>query len=129
MMNCEEVELFQNYALSLFDSKVYDVHNDYDCIQFKILQERIELVFSEVRFPKPLKTLHVVFHGVELVEITSITKSVLDLKVIDNIYRGRFLNKEDSLVELNENGKGYFFIEFYDDFKLNFFPLVLPNRN
>lgn len=116
-ISAKDIELFKN--LSEFDSgeKYYDFHNDYKCI--RISQEDEELTFL---FKKTDEAVVVSFKFQEV----KVTKFVFDYTTklesltIDNCYRGRFELGKD-LLEFSSEGKSYFYVEFYEGHKLEFF--------
>jgi len=115
------IELFKNLAQYYYDNQYYDFHNDYSCkkifysnglltFQFKSLIEDIwvALTFLEV--------------NVVMLNFFNINR-IKDL-TLDNLYRGRTeINGE--LVETAGNGKCYFYLEFYEGQKMEFWAKYL----
>ncbi len=112
--NSREIELFKN--LSQFDlSKVnYDFHNDFDCI--KILFERTFLVLLFKRITDSC-LVSFKFENVFLEGFQFFNFEEFKNLTVDNIYRGRF-QIDDELFEFNDDGKSYFYIEFYEGPKI-----------
>lgn len=116
MIAATSIEFFENLAQYDYDNRYYDLHNDYNCeklsysdgillIQFKSLVGGIliSLRFSEV------KIFALDFFNVK----------GGDILTLDNLFRGRAELNGD-LVEISEEGKGYFYLEFYEGQKLEF---------
>lgn len=117
MIKPVEIELFQNLSQYEFGGNFYDFHHDYDCckILFKN-REELTLVFKHL---KDSRLVFLKFKDVELHKFDFFSTANVDALKIDNLYRGRFKVKEH-LEELTQDDKGYFYLEFYEGQKMQF---------
>lgn len=117
MIKPVEIELFQNLSQYEFGGNFYDFHNDYDCckILFKN-REELTLVFEDL---KDSRLVFLKFKDVELHKFDFFNSPNVDTLTIDNLYRGRF-KVQDHLEELTQQDKGYFYLEFDEGQKMEF---------
>ena len=121
MITSISIELFKNLAQYCYDNQYYDFHNDYSCkkifysnglltFQFKSLIENIwvTLTFLEV--------------NIIMLDFFNVN-GIKDL-TLDNLYRGR-TETNGNLIETSENGKCYFYLEFYESQKMEFWAKYL----
>ncbi len=110
------LELFKNLAQYDYNNQYYDFHNDYNCetisysqgILLIILKKMLDGVLLSLKFTD-VKITKLAFSNVK--EVGGLT--------IDTLYRGRAeLNGE--LIEISEDGRGYFYLEFYEGQKMEF---------
>ena len=111
----DKLELFQNIAQFDFDKISYDFHNDFDCTKVKFQNNVLILVFRNIisNFFISLSFYKTTFTFCEL----DFTEKI-DTLTIDNLYRGKF-EIDGTLMEF-ENGRGYFYLEFYEGQKIEF---------
>ncbi|HYH16269.1 MAG TPA: hypothetical protein VD794_13665 [Flavisolibacter sp.] len=116
MIAATSIEFFKNLALYDYDNRYYDFHNDYGCeklsysngillILFKSLVDGVLLSFK--------------FTDVKIITLDFFNVKEVENLTLDNLYRGRAELKGD-LIEISEDGKGYFYLEFYEGQKLEF---------
>ncbi|WP_298140189.1 hypothetical protein [Flavobacterium sp.] len=111
----DKIDLFQNISQFDFDKISYDFHNDFECVKIKfqnnvlilILQNIVSHYIVSLSFNKTILTF-CEFDFTEKVEPLT----------IDNLYRGRFEN-DGKLTEF-ENNRGYYYLEFYEGQKIEF---------
>jgi hypothetical protein len=109
------IELFENLCQYEFDNEYYDLHNDYDCQSVSLKETVLFINFNqEVNG----KSISLVFTDVEVKQFDFF--NVLDSKIltIDNVYRGRTEINGELKEFLGE--KGYFYLEFYEGQRLEF---------
>lgn len=114
-INLKNIELFKNMSQIEFEGHYYDFHNDYDFV--KVLFEGNLLAISFKHIVSGL-TVSLEFHNVDVVRLEADNKS--SPKTLENLYRGRF-EVNGKLYELSDNDKLYFYLEFYEGQKMEFF--------
>ncbi|MFV0468255.1 MAG: hypothetical protein ACK5MK_04915 [Dysgonomonas sp.] len=116
IITATSIEFFKNLAQYDYNNQYYDFHNDYSCeklsysdgILLILFKSLIDGIFLSLKFTD-VKIIVLDFFYVKDVENLT----------LDNLYRGKFeFNGE--LVEVSEDGKGYFYLEFYEGQKLEF---------
>lgn len=116
IITATSIEFFKNLAQYDYNNQYYDFHNDYSCeklsysdgILLILFKSLIDGIFLSLKFTD-VKIIALDFFNVKDVENLT----------LDNLYRGKFeFNGE--LVEVSEDGKGYFYLEFYEGQKLEF---------
>jgi hypothetical protein len=116
MIAATSLEFFKNLAQYDYDNRYYDFHNDYNCEKIAysegtlliILKKMVDEVLLSLKFTD-VKIATIAFSNVKEVEGL----------IIDTLYRGRTeLNGE--VIEVSEDGRGYFYLEFYEGQKLEF---------
>ena len=116
-IDSNKIELFKNLSQYDFGDEFYDFHNEFNCV--KIFFEYYTLSF----FFKKTKDESIVvlkFFNVSIVKMDLAWDLNSDSLTIDSIYRGRFeMNR--ILYEFSDDGKSYFYLEFNDEKKLEFF--------
>lgn len=117
MIQAKNIELFKNLSQNEYGGKWIDFHNDFDCVKlilkiggFLILwfkgikdDEIISFKFSDVLF--------------EQMEFFNFNK--VENLTIDNLYRGK-VDRDGELLEFNKEGSGYFYLEFDEGQKMEF---------
>jgi hypothetical protein len=114
-INSDKIELFQNISQFDFEEVNYDFHNEFECVKVKFRNNVLVLIFQNIvskflislNFQKTILT----FCEFEFVD-------TLKTLTIDNLYRGKFEN-DGRLIEF-ENSRGYFYLEFYEGQKIEF---------
>lgn len=116
----KDIDLFKDLSLLEINGKVFDLHNDYKCIEIDLKDDLFKLRFKDLDNKK-----FVEFHFFE----TRIAKYVFkinnrtepnDLSTVDTLYRGRF-ERLDQLFEFSENGASYWYLGFVGDLEIEFF--------
>lgn len=116
MIVATSIEFIKNLIQLEYDNRYYDLHNDYNC-------EKVSYSTGELLIKlKSLTDGDLLFLKFMDVEITSMdffnVKEIAGL-TLDSIYRGR-VEFNGELKEVSEDGKGYFYLEFYEGQKLEF---------
>lgn len=116
MIAATSIEFIKNLAQYDYDNRYYDFHNDYSCEKISYSDSILLIVFKSL--------IDSLFLSLKFTEVKITTIDFFNVKemeglTLDNLYRGRAeLNGE--LIEVSENGKGYFYLEFYEGQKLEF---------
>ena len=116
MISAISITLFKDLAQCNYNNQYYDFHNNYSCDKI-LYSDGILLIILKSLVNEDLLVLK--FADVKLnVLVFFNVKEEKDL-TIDNLYRGRGLLNGD-LIEMSEDGKAYFYLEFYEGQKLEF---------
>jgi len=110
MIDLIDIPLFDNLSQSDISGKYFDFHNDFDCVDITFSNKKLVLNF-----------LNLIDKFTILISFYDVTVCAFDLSnikdvshwTIDNIYRGK-TTIVNSLVEVNSEGSGYFYIDFVD---------------
>lgn len=116
MLSAKSIELFKNLTQYDFDNRYYDFHNDYNCEKLIYTNETLLIIFKAI-VDETLVSLKFTEVKINSMDIFNV-KDVENL-TIDNIYRGRVENN-GGLVEFTENGNGYFYLDFYEGPRMEF---------
>lgn len=111
-----KINLFDNLSQYNYDNIYYDLHNDCECE--KILFKDKELLFMFKNINTGL-SLILKFTGVKISMINFFNSKDVENLTLDNLYRGRF-EDNGTLKDLFENDEAYFYLEFYDGQKMEF---------
>lgn len=117
MIIANTIQLFKNLAQYDYENKYYDFHNDYECTHLDYSKRKLSLTFRSVTEKETIIVLR--FFCVEVVMIDFQNVNTPGSLTIDNIYRGRF-ELDGNLIEVSDDGKSYFYLEFYEGQKLEF---------
>lgn len=114
-VNSRNIELFKN--LSEFDiNEIYfDFHNDFNCINIKFENKSLILSFQDI--VNDFLVL-LCFENTVLTTYNSDFFLFSNFLTLDNLYRGK-CQVNEKLTEF-ENEKGYFYLEFYEGQKAEF---------
>lgn len=109
------IEAMRNLAQYDYDNRYYDFHNDYNCEKVSYADGMLLISL------KGLVDGHLLLLEFAEVKITlaNFFKVKEDNLTIDLLYRGR-AEFNGELVELLEDGSGYFYLEFYEGQRLEF---------
>ncbi|MDB4903141.1 MAG: hypothetical protein JWQ63_2422 [Mucilaginibacter sp.] len=119
-----ETALFKNFAEITTDDIYVDLHNEFDCYSIDYLQKQGQLSLSFKASKNNSRTIQ----HVELI-FKNVTVELMNFKIdnsnsewtIDTIYRGRFADQNDGLGEISNQGKYYYYINFYADYSFEVF--------
>jgi hypothetical protein len=114
-INSDKIELFQNISQFDIGDTNYDFHNDFECVKVKFQDGILSLIFQHI-VNKYLVSLSFQKTTLTFCEFEFIM--ALESLTIDNLYRGKFESKGE-LIEF-ENTRGYFYLEFYEGQKVEF---------
>jgi len=116
MINATSIEFFKNLTQYDYDNRYYDFHNDYSCEKLSYSDGVLLFLFKSLIGDI---FLSLKFTGVKIITLNFFNVKDVENLTLDNLYRGRVeLNGE--LIEVSEDGKGYFYLEFYEGQKLEF---------
>lgn len=116
MLLAKSIEVFKNLVQYDYNNQYYDFHNDYNCEKLTysdgILLIMFKSVFGEIMVS--LKFTEVKIQNMDIFNVRDVENLT-----IDNLYRGRTELNGD-LVEFTETGKGYFYLDFYEGQRMEF---------
>jgi hypothetical protein len=116
MTTAISIELLKNLAQYDYNNKYYDFHNDYNHIKMSYSSNILLISFRHFRSGE---IVSLKFIDVEIVNIDFFNVKEVDSLTLDNLYRGR-VELNGNLIEASNNGKGYFYLEFYEGQKMEF---------
>lgn len=116
MIAAISIEFFKNLAQSDYDSRYYDFHNEYGCEKLSYSNGILLILFKSL-IDGVLLSLK--FTDVKIITLNFFNVKEVENLTLDNLYRGRGELNGD-LIEISEDGKGYFYLEFYEGQKLEF---------
>ena len=114
-MLSKDYDLFYNLIDLSYNGNYYDLHNDFYCVNIKFENDTLALKFEH---SEDKSIVELCFKGSKIVNFDF--NQIMDKLTIDNIYRGRF-EKNNELFEFSDDKKSYFYIEFYEDIKIELF--------
>ena len=117
MIQANKIELFKNLSQNEYGDKWIDFHNDFDCVKviFKI-DGFLILWFKGISDDEIISFK---FSNVLIEQMEFFNLSKVENLTIDNLYRGK-IEKDGELLEFSKDGKGYFYMEFDEGQKLEF---------
>lgn len=117
MIKSKNIELFENLSQSEYKGKFIDFHNDYMCVKILLSPKNL----FEILFENLIDKSHVklVFSNVIIVKMIFFNSSKVENLTIDNLYRGK-IEDGNKLIEFKDSNKGYFYLEFYEGQKIEF---------
>ncbi len=116
-MNANDIELFKNLSQEEYNGKYFDFHNDYDCVKVILFVDGfLTLIFRNIVNKQMVKLK---FSDVTISTMDFFNFNKVENLTIDNLYRGK-AELEGELVELKNGNIGYFFLEFDEGQKLEF---------
>ncbi|HLV39849.1 hypothetical protein [Xanthomarina sp.] len=116
MITATSIEFFKNLAQYDYDNRYYDFHNNYNCEKLSYSNGILLILFKSL-VGEILLSLK--FTDVKIITLDFFNVKDVENLTLDNLYRGRYELNGD-LIELSEEGKGYFYLEFYEGQKLEF---------
>lgn len=117
IIKAEEMKLFKNLAVFQYENIYYDFHNGFDFKRILLTNNNIELQFKHTSNGN---VVLLIFSKAEIVKLDFEFTNNNGVLTIDNLYRGRF-EVEGKLEEFNVEQKSYYYLEFYEGQKLEFF--------
>lgn len=111
----KDIALFRNLSQFDFEGNYYDLHNDFNCIQIKIEKGILFFIFRNILTSV---IVNVKFLCPQIVALDFDLREKFENLTIDNLYRGKFECK--GVLKEFENEKGYFYLEFYEGQKFEF---------
>ena len=117
MIQVKTISLFENLSQYDFDGQYYDFHNDFCCVRILLNgDDTLGIVFESV-VDNSLVMLR--FQDVILESFEYFNSQGVENLTIDNLYRGR-VEINGKLKEFSDDGKGYFYLEFDEGQKMEF---------
>jgi len=117
MIKSKNIELFKNISEYDYGENHFDFHNDYDCIKLLLLTgDFLVLIFRNILNKKIVK-LRFSNAIIERMEMFNFNK--VENLTIDNLYRGK-TEINGKLVEFKNDDKGYYYLEFDEGQKLEY---------
>lgn len=117
MMKAKDIELFKNLSQNEHGNKWIDFHNDFDCVKVNLkIGGLLMLWFKGVNNDELIRLK---FSDVLIEKMEFFNSNKVENLTIDNLYRG-MVERDGELLEYNENGSGYFYLEFDEGQKLEF---------
>ena len=115
-------ELFKNIAQLDCAGNYYDFHNEFVCTKLMFEQESLTLTLKH-----SVTDLNVslIFSDVTIAKVELLYKEAISQSLtLDNLYRGRY-QIDDSLYEYDSKKRSYYYLEFYEGYKMEFFGACL----
>jgi hypothetical protein len=116
MVIATSLEFIKDLSQYHYNDKFYDFHNDYDCEKI-IYQNNILLILLKNIHNGTLLSLN--FIDTKIVFVDFFNKKEVSHLTIDSLYRGR-AEFNGNIIEVSEDESGYFYLEFYEGQKLEF---------
>jgi hypothetical protein len=123
MTKFSEIELFKDLTmLGKDDNKTYDLHNEYNCfaITYDSNFNALLIAFDPVNKNLLEAKICLSFEEVSIVKFELTLPNSKDSVTINSFYRGRF-EKNGELFEYSAKNQGYFYVEFENGSKFEFF--------
>lgn len=117
MVKSKDIELFKNLSQHEYSGMYFDFHNDYDCIKLLLTSKKCLVLEFKNNLNHELVELK--FMEAVINEMNFFNSAQVENLTIDNLYRGRITINEE-LVSLKEPNYGYFYLEFDEGQKLEF---------
>ncbi|RXK85614.1 hypothetical protein [Filimonas effusa] len=116
MIAATSIEFINDLAQYHYNNHYYDFHNDYTCGQIVYTGKTLALQLNNNTDNSliSLKFTDVIITAINFFNVEETTQLT-----IDSLYRGR-LELNGELIETSEDGNGYFYLEFYEGQKLEF---------
>ncbi len=116
MIAATSLEFLKNLSQYDYNNQYYDFHNDYNCEKLSYTKGLLLIIFKKM---VDEAFLSLKFTDVKITTIDFYNVKEVEGLTIDTLYRGRAeLNGE--LIEVSEDGRGYFYLEFYEGQKMEF---------
>lgn len=115
-------ELFKNIAQLDCAGKYFDFHNEYVCTNLFLNQKclTLNLIHSITG-----ANISLIFNGISITKFDFPFKDAIEPGLtLDNVYRGRY-ELDNNLFEFDYNNRSYYYLEFYEGFKIEFFSTSL----
>ena len=122
MIQSKDIELFKNLSQGEYCGKYIDFHNDFYCIKIVLLKDRLLVLLFKRILDK--KVIRISFTDVSIERMEFFNFSEVENLTIDNLYRGK-VEKEGELLEFKNRNSGYFYLEFDEGQKLEFWSIGL----
>ena len=116
MISATSIEILKSLTQCDYNTHFYDFHNDYSCEKLCYSEGELLILFKSLidDISVSLK-----FTDVKISTFTFFNVKEAENLTLDTLYRGR-AELEGELIEMSEDGRGYFYLEFYEGQKLEF---------
>jgi hypothetical protein len=125
LIKSKDIRLFENLSQYNYGDVYYDFHNNFKCFKILFKTNVLVLVFHKI---DSNEYVSIRFHKTVLSYIELEAEDKTSQFIIDTLYRGRFENNGE-LLEFSEDELGYFYLEFYNGLKLEFWSQSLEIEN
>jgi hypothetical protein len=122
MIATSSIEFIKNLAQYNYNNQYYDFHNDYNCEKISYSNGILLILFKKLTNDDVLS-----------LKFSDVTIKLFDFfnefLTLDTLYRGR-VESNGELIEISEDGKSYFYLEFYEGQRIEFWArwLVLEHQ-
>jgi hypothetical protein len=117
-MKAESVELFRNLSDWDIDPPEYwDLHNEFGCTDMEYGANVLKLKFASIS--DSFRQLTLMFDAASIENIKLPLDTPLNMLTLELLYRGRN-EVNNQLLEFDEMGRSYFYLEFCEGPKLGF---------
>jgi hypothetical protein len=115
VIDSKEIDVFNNLSEFDLDNVYYDLHNDFNCVKVEFESDILILFFENIA---NMYLVSIRFQNAILTLCEFDFDQKIESLTIDNLYRGKF-EINGKLIEF-DNNKGYFYLEFYEGQKIEF---------
>ncbi|WP_447642599.1 MULTISPECIES: hypothetical protein [Chitinophagaceae] len=125
MVAATSIVFFDDLAQHEYEGVFYDFHNDYSCEKITYIEGVLSLFLKNVvsRISLSLR-----FLGATVIKMDLFNIKYVNGLTLDSLYRGRF-EFNGSLIEESQKGEGYFYLEFYEGQRIEFWAISLEIVN
>ena len=116
MIKAKDIEIFKNISQEEYGGRYYDFHNDFDCVKISMAKKELMLDLKSVLNKQIVK---ICFLNVSIVMFDFFNLNNEIELTIDNLYRGKTV-VNGNLVEFENHVNGYFYLDFVDGQKVEF---------
>jgi hypothetical protein len=123
MIELSEIELFKDLTLLEESGKrIFDLHNEYNCIgvTYDSNSGTINIAFEPLDKNRAGNRVCLFFEGAAITKSEYVLSNTRDSSTVSSFYRGRF-EKNDELFEYSAENQGYFYLEFENGTRFEFF--------
>lgn len=116
MVLATSLELFKDLTQQDYNHRRFDFHNEFNCEMLKYEEGNLSMLLRSVADDASVQ--------LKFIEVEISSALFFNIKdaaglTIDTLYRGR-AQVDGGLVEISKEGKGYFYLEFYEGQKFEF---------
>jgi hypothetical protein len=106
----KNIKLFENLSIFEIEGLYYDFHNNFYCFGITLKDNNFILLLKNI---EEEYLVYFKFENMFLEKFEFLNFEEFKNLTIDSLYRGRF-EEDGRLVEFNNRGQSYFYIEFYE---------------
>lgn len=121
-INLTKADLFLTLLENYVEGIYIDLHNCYKCekMLFDKNENRFSFDFRNIEQAVAWPKVSIIFEDVVIALHKISFESAINELTLDNFYRGRFFDGKE-LKEYSDDGKGYFYIDFYEEISIEIF--------